>query len=216
MNEIEGKVQEQSSERGNSSAGSETRGWRWQWTYELEEKRQLSLDINKSLDITWERHSYNTIQGAFTKKFQLCWNRDWLWNTESNSSKRTRLYVAACLRKRPLKARGKKIMKSKEELHSQKKKKEKKMELEKRSLDVNNQLNFRKHQTKSEDTPSSKAVVGIGFWWSKSSSSSSEPESVSRFSSSSARVRVAVPISTPLVGGKLSSCHTETHRICYV
>ncbi|XP_059558629.1 bromodomain testis-specific protein-like [Myotis daubentonii] len=84
-------------------------------------------------------------------------------------------YVAACLRKRPLKPSGKKITKSNGELHAQKT-----QELEKRLLDVNNQLNSRKCQTKSEKTPSAKAVVGIDSRLSdSSSSSSSESESSS-------------------------------------
>ncbi|XP_070279368.1 bromodomain testis-specific protein-like isoform X1 [Myotis yumanensis] len=83
-------------------------------------------------------------------------------------------YVAACLRKRPLKPSGKKIMKSNEELHAQKK-----QELEKRLLGVNNQLNSRKCQTKSEKMPSSTAVIGIDSRLSDSSSSSSESESSS-------------------------------------
>ncbi|ELK27741.1 Bromodomain testis-specific protein [Myotis davidii] len=83
-------------------------------------------------------------------------------------------YVAACLRKRPLKPSGKKIMKSNGELHAQKT-----QELEKRLLDVNNQLNSRKCQTKPEKAPSSTAVAGIDSRLSDSSSSSSESESSS-------------------------------------
>ncbi|XP_014405883.1 PREDICTED: LOW QUALITY PROTEIN: bromodomain testis-specific protein-like [Myotis brandtii] len=65
-------------------------------------------------------------------------------------------------------------MKPNEELHAQKK-----QELEKQLVDVNNQLNSRKCQTKSEKTPSSTAVVGIGSRLRDSSSSSSESESSS-------------------------------------
>ncbi|KAM8787717.1 bromodomain testis-specific protein isoform 2-T2 [Rhynchonycteris naso] len=147
-----------------------------------DEKRQLSLDINKLpgdklgkvVHIIESREP--TLRNSNPDEIEIDFE-----TLKTTTLRELEKYVAACLRKRLPKPRGKKIMKSKEELHFQKK-----QELEKRLLDVNNQLNSRKQQTKSEKTPPSTAVVGIGSRLSESSSSSSsESESSSSESSSS-------------------------------
>ncbi|XP_058913524.1 bromodomain testis-specific protein isoform X2 [Kogia breviceps] len=145
-----------------------------------DEKRQLSLDINKlpgdklgqvvHIILSKEPSLRNSNPDEIEIDFETL---------NASTLRELEKYVAACLRKRPLKPHGKRIMKSKEELHSQKK-----QELEKRLQDVNNQLNSRKHQTKPEKTQSSK-VIGSGSQLSESSSSSSSSESESSSSDSS-------------------------------
>uniref|UniRef100_A0A452U3Y6 Bromodomain testis-specific protein n=1 Tax=Ursus maritimus TaxID=29073 RepID=A0A452U3Y6_URSMA len=149
-----------------------------------DEKRQLSLDINKLpgdklgrvVHIIQSREP--SLRNSNPDEIEIDFE-----TLKASTLRELEKYVAACLRKRPLKPHGKKITKSKEEFHSQKK-----QELEKRLLDVNNQLNSRKCQTKPEKTQSSKAV-GSGSRLSESSSSStsssSETESSSSDSSSS-------------------------------
>ncbi|EPQ15610.1 Bromodomain testis-specific protein [Myotis brandtii] len=140
-----------------------------------DEKRRLSLDINKLpgdklgkvLHIIHSREP--SLRNSNHEDIEIDFE-----TLKTTTLRELEKYVAACLRKRPLKPHGKKIMKSNEELHAQKK-----QQLEKRLLDVNNQLNSRKCQTKSEKTPSSTAVVGIGSRLRDSSSSSSESESSS-------------------------------------
>ncbi|XP_008152968.2 bromodomain testis-specific protein [Eptesicus fuscus] len=146
-----------------------------------DEKRRLSLDINKLPGEKLEKvvhiiHSREpSLRNSNHEEIEIDFE-----TLKTTTLRELEKYVAACLRKRPLKPRGKKIMKSNEEFHAQKK-----QELEKRLLDVNNQLNSRKCQTKSKKTPSSTAVVGIGSRLTDSSSSSSESESSSSGSVSS-------------------------------
>uniref|UniRef100_G1L144 Bromodomain testis-specific protein n=1 Tax=Ailuropoda melanoleuca TaxID=9646 RepID=G1L144_AILME len=149
-----------------------------------DEKRQLSLDINKLpgdklgrvVHIIQSREP--CLRNSNPDEIEIDFE-----TLKASTLRELEKYVAACLRKRPLKPHGKKITKSKEEFHSQKK-----QELEKRLLDVNNQLNSRKCHTKPEKTQSSKAI-GSGSRLSESSSSStsssSETESSSSDSSSS-------------------------------
>uniref|UniRef100_A0A8D1QL92 Bromodomain testis-specific protein n=1 Tax=Sus scrofa TaxID=9823 RepID=A0A8D1QL92_PIG len=151
-----------------------------------DEKRQLSLDINKLpgdklgrvVHIIQSREP--SLRNSNPDEIEIDFE-----TLKASTLRELEKYVAACLRKRPLKPQGKRIMKSKEELHSQKKE-----ALEKRLLDVNNQLNSRKRQTKSEKTQSPVAI-GSGSRLSESSSSSggssssSESESSSSASSSS-------------------------------
>ncbi|XP_053511519.1 bromodomain testis-specific protein [Artibeus jamaicensis] len=146
-----------------------------------DEKRRLSLDINKLpgdklgkiVHIIQSREP--SMRNSNPDEIEIDFE-----TLKTTTLRELEKYVTACLRKKPPKPHGKKIMKSKEELHSQKK-----QESEKRLPDVSNQLNCRKCQAKSEKTPSSMAVVGIGSRLSGSSSSSSEPESSSSDSSSS-------------------------------
>ncbi|XP_053446529.1 bromodomain testis-specific protein [Nycticebus coucang] len=148
-----------------------------------DEKRQLSLDINKLpgdklgrvVRIIQSREP--SLRNSNPDEIEIDFE-----TLKASTLRELEKYVAACLRKRPLRPHTKKTMKSKEELHSQKK-----QELEKRLLDVNNQLNSRKRQTKPEKTQPSKAV-GCGSRLSESSSSdcsSSGSDSSSSDSSSS-------------------------------
>ncbi|XP_012657076.1 bromodomain testis-specific protein [Otolemur garnettii] len=133
-----------------------------------DEKRQLSLDINKLpgdklgrvVRIIQSREP--SLRNSNPDEIEIDFE-----TLKASTLRELEKYVAACLRKRPLRPHTKKTMKSKEELHSQKK-----QELEKRLLDVNNQLNSRKRQTKPEKTQPSKAV-GCGSRLSESSSSNS-------------------------------------------
>ncbi|XP_006140218.1 bromodomain testis-specific protein isoform X2 [Tupaia chinensis] len=151
-----------------------------------DEKRKLSLDINKLpgdklgrvVHIIQSREP--SLRNSNPDEIEIDFE-----TLKASTLRELEKYVAACLRKRPLKPFAKKIMKSKEELNLLKR-----QELEKRLLDVNNQLNSRKRQTKlAENTQPSKAV-GSGSRLSESSSSSSsssvsESESSSSGSSSS-------------------------------
>uniref|UniRef100_A0A8C8ZY72 Bromodomain testis-specific protein n=1 Tax=Prolemur simus TaxID=1328070 RepID=A0A8C8ZY72_PROSS len=151
-----------------------------------DEKRQLSLDINKLpgdklgrvVRIIQSREP--SLRNSNPDEIEIDFE-----TLKASTLRELEKYVAACLRKRPPRPHAKKIMKSKEELRSQKK-----QELEKRLMDVNNQLNSRKRPIKAEKTQSSKAV-GCGSRLSESStssgsgSSSSESESSSSDSSSS-------------------------------
>ncbi|XP_032103770.1 bromodomain testis-specific protein isoform X3 [Sapajus apella] len=148
-----------------------------------DEKRQLSLDINKLpgdklgrvVHIIQSREP--SLRNSNPDEIEIDFE-----TLKASTLRELEKYVSACLRKRPLKPPAKKAKMSKEELYSQKK-----QELEKRFLDVNNQLNSRKRQTKSEKTQPPKAV-GSGSRLSETSSSgssSSESESCSSDSSSS-------------------------------
>ncbi|XP_036901425.1 bromodomain testis-specific protein [Sturnira hondurensis] len=140
-----------------------------------DEKRRLSLDINKLPEDKLGKLVYiiqsrePSTRNSNPDEIEIDFE-----TLKTTTLRELEKYVTACLRKKPPKPRGKKIMKSKEEVHSQKK-----QESEKRLPDVSNQLNSRKCETKSKKTPSSMAVVGIGSRLSESSSSSSEPGSVS-------------------------------------
>uniref|UniRef100_A0A8C6EC07 Bromodomain testis-specific protein n=1 Tax=Moschus moschiferus TaxID=68415 RepID=A0A8C6EC07_MOSMO len=109
-----------------------------------DEKRQLSLDINKLpgdklgrvVHIIESREP--SLRNSNPDEIEIDFE-----TLKSSTLRELEKYVAGCLRKRPLKPHGKRTMKSREELHS-----EKKLELEKRLLDVNNQLNSGKRQTK--------------------------------------------------------------------
>uniref|UniRef100_A0A8C2XUP7 Bromodomain testis-specific protein n=1 Tax=Capra hircus TaxID=9925 RepID=A0A8C2XUP7_CAPHI len=109
-----------------------------------DEKRQLSLDINKLpgdklgrvVHIIQSREP--SLRNSSPDEIEIDFE-----TLKSSTLRELQKYVAGCLRKRSLKPHGKRTMKSREELHS-----EKKLELEKRLLDVNNQLNSRKRQTK--------------------------------------------------------------------
>ncbi|XP_027394046.1 bromodomain testis-specific protein [Bos indicus x Bos taurus] len=145
-----------------------------------DEKRQLSLDINKLpgdklgrvVHIIQSREP--SLRNSNPDEIEIDFE-----TLKSSTLRELQKYVAGCLRKRSLKPNGKRTMKSREELHS-----EKKLELEKRLLDVNNKLNSRKRQTKPEKTQSSKAI-GSGSRLSESSSSSSSSSSSESESSSS-------------------------------
>lgn len=143
-----------------------------------DEKRQLSLDINRLpgdklgrvVHIIQSREP--SLRNSSPDEIEIDFE-----TLKASTLRELEKYVAACLRKRPLKAHGKKIMKSKE-LHSQKK-----QELEKRLLDVSSQLNSGKHQTRPEETQSARALGG-GSRLSDTSSSGSGSGSSSESGSS--------------------------------
>ncbi|XP_017711288.1 PREDICTED: bromodomain testis-specific protein [Rhinopithecus bieti] len=140
-----------------------------------DEKRQLSLNINKLpgdklgrvVHIIQSREP--SLSNSNPDEIEIDFE-----TLKASTLRELEKYVSACLRKRPLKPPARKIMMSKEELHSQKK-----QELEKRLLDVNNQLNSRKHQTKSEKMQPSKALGSVSRLSESSSSSNSSSESES-------------------------------------
>ncbi|XP_038600794.1 bromodomain testis-specific protein isoform X3 [Tachyglossus aculeatus] len=142
-----------------------------------DEKRQLSLDINKLpgdklgrvVHIIQSREP--SLRNSDPDEIEIDFE-----TLQPSTLRELQKYVLACLRKRPRKLCAKKIMKSKEELHSQKK-----QELEKRLLDVSSQPNARKPQIKSEDTALHTTVTRL----SETSSSSSDSGSSSSDSSSS-------------------------------
>ncbi|XP_051855967.1 bromodomain testis-specific protein [Antechinus flavipes] len=146
-----------------------------------DEKRQLSLDINKLpgdklgrvVHIIESREP--SLRNSNPDEIEIDFE-----TLKASTLRELEKYVMACLRKRPRKLHAKKIMKSKEELHSQKK-----QELEKRLLDVSNQLNSRKRQTKSEKTQVSKAAGGATRLSESSSSSAGGSSSSGSGSSSS-------------------------------
>ncbi|XP_036762374.2 bromodomain testis-specific protein [Manis pentadactyla] len=144
-----------------------------------DEKRQLSLDINKLpgdklgqvVHILQSREP--SLRNPNPDEIEIDFE-----TLKASTLRELEKYVAACLRKRPVEPHSKKIIKSKEEFESQKK-----HTFEKQLLDFSNQLNSRKHQTKSEKSQPSKAG-GSSSRWSASSSSSLESESHSSNSES--------------------------------
>ncbi|XP_021573362.1 bromodomain testis-specific protein [Carlito syrichta] len=146
-----------------------------------DEKRQLSLDINKLpgdklgrvVHIIQSREP--SLRNSNPDEIEIDFE-----TLKASTLRELEKYVSACLRKRPPKPPAKKTMKSKEELYLQKKR-----ELEKRLLLVNHQLNSRQRQTKPEKAQPSKAAARGSRLSDSSSSSSSSSESSSSDSSSS-------------------------------
>ncbi|CAO2639046.1 Bromodomain testis-specific protein [Lemmus lemmus] len=158
-----------------------------------DEKRQLSLDINKLpgdklgriVHIIQSREP--SLRNSNPDEIEIDFE-----TLKASTLRELEKYVLACLRKRTLKPQANKVVCSKEELHSQKK-----LELERRLLDVNNQLNCRKRQTKRPakgsfaaeklqppPPPPPQPELGNGSRLSDSSSSSSGGSSSSDSSSS--------------------------------
>uniref|UniRef100_A0A8D0GEH0 Bromodomain testis-specific protein n=1 Tax=Sphenodon punctatus TaxID=8508 RepID=A0A8D0GEH0_SPHPU len=144
-----------------------------------DEKRQLSLDINKLPGEKLGRVVYiiqskeSSLRDSNPDEIEIDFE-----TLKASTLRELEKYVAACLRKRSKKQHAKKSMKSKEELHL-----EKKQELEKRLLDVNGQLNPKKQNTKCSN--SLPKTVGGPSRLSESSSSSSSSSSDSGSSSTS-------------------------------
>ncbi|XP_072199112.1 bromodomain testis-specific protein [Excalfactoria chinensis] len=143
-----------------------------------DEKRQLSLDINKLpgdklgkvVHIIQSREP--SLRNSNPDEIEIDFE-----TLKASTLRELEKYVATCLRKRPRKQCDKKAMKSKEQLLS-----ERKQELEKRLLDVNGQINPKKENFKFE----SSAESGIGpSRLSESSNSSSFSDSGSSTSSAS-------------------------------
>ncbi|XP_035188687.1 bromodomain testis-specific protein isoform X2 [Oxyura jamaicensis] len=143
-----------------------------------DEKRQLSLDINKLpgdrlgkvVHIIQSREP--SLRNSNPDEIEIDFE-----NLKASTLRELEKYVATCLRKKPRKQHAKKSVMSKEQLPS-----ERKQELEKRLLDVNGQLNLKKGNCKFE----SNAESGIGpSRLSDSSNSSSSLDSGSSTSSDS-------------------------------
>ncbi|XP_068808614.1 bromodomain testis-specific protein [Struthio camelus] len=146
-----------------------------------DEKRQLSLDINKLpgdklgkvVHIIQSREP--SLRNSNPDEIEIDFE-----TLKASTLRELEKYVAASLRKRPRKQRAKKPTKSKEQLNF-----EKKQELEKRLLDVNGQLNPKKQNFKFEnDTEPSTGPSRLSDS-SNSSSSSDSGSSTSSASSSS-------------------------------
>ncbi|CAM4604834.1 unnamed protein product [Caretta caretta] len=138
-----------------------------------DEKRQLSLDINKLPGDKLGKVVYiiqsrePSLRNSNPDEIEIDFE-----TLKASTLRELEKYVMACLRKRPRK-HVKKPEKSKEELNF-----EKKQELEKRLLDVNGQLNPKKQNSKSENNTIPK-IIGGPRRLSESSSSSSSSDSSS-------------------------------------
>ncbi|XP_025893668.1 bromodomain testis-specific protein isoform X2 [Nothoprocta perdicaria] len=119
-----------------------------------DEKRQLSLDINKLpgdklgkvVRIIQSREP--ALRNSNPDEIEIDFE-----TLKASTLRELEKYVATCLRKRPKKQRARKTTKSKEQLNF-----EKKQELEKRLLDVNGQLSPKKQNFKFENP--AEACVG--------------------------------------------------------
>ncbi|NXV94670.1 BRDT protein, partial [Calonectris borealis] len=149
-----------------------------------DEKRQLSLDINKLpgdklgkvVHIIQSREP--SLRNSNPDEIEIDFE-----TLKASTLRELEKYVATCLRKRPRKQRAKKTTKSKEQLNSERKK-----ELEKRLLDVNGQLNPKKENLNLSFSPAveNNAESSIGpSRLSDSSNSSSSSDSGSSTSSGS-------------------------------
>ncbi|NXJ40550.1 BRDT protein, partial [Ciconia maguari] len=192
-----------------------------------DEKRQLSLDINKLpgdklgkvVHIIQSREP--SLRNSNPDEIEIDFE-----TLKASTLRELKEYVATCLRKRPRKQRAKKATKSKEQLNS-----ERKQELEKRLLDVNGQLNPRKEnlncsklsffflavENNSESSigpsrlsdssnSSSSSDSGSSTSSSSSSSDSSDSESVTETCSKQAGARQNCP--TSMEKPKRTSCNT--------
>ncbi|KAJ7411124.1 hypothetical protein BTVI_51034 [Pitangus sulphuratus] len=142
-----------------------------------DEKRQLSLDINKLpgdklgkvVHIIQSREP--ALRNSNPDEIEIDFE-----TLNASTLRELEKYVATCLRKRQRKQRAKKPTKSKEQLNS-----ERKQELEKKLLDVNGQLNPKKNGKVENITESSTGPSRL----SDSSSSSDSGSSTTSGSSSS-------------------------------
>ncbi|NXN12440.1 BRDT protein, partial [Indicator maculatus] len=109
-----------------------------------DEKRQLSLDINKlpgdklGKVVHIIQSGEPSLRNSDPDEMEIDFE-----TLKSSTLRELQKYVATCLRKRPRKQQAKKTTKMKEQLNS-----ERKHELEKRLLDVNDQLNPKKENFK--------------------------------------------------------------------
>nr|XP_010299703.1 PREDICTED: bromodomain-containing protein 3-like [Balearica regulorum gibbericeps] len=146
-----------------------------------DEKRQLSLDINKLpgdklgkvVHIIQSREP--SLKNSNPDEIEIDFE-----TLKTSTLRELEKYVATCLRNRPRKQRAKKTTKSKQQLNS-----ERKQELEKRLLGVNGQLNPKKENFKFENTTESDIGPSRLSDSSNSSSSSDSGSSTSSGSSSS-------------------------------
>ncbi|NXW52323.1 BRDT protein, partial [Nyctiprogne leucopyga] len=146
-----------------------------------DEKRQLSLDINKlpgdklgkvvRMIQSREPALRNSNPNEVEIDFEIL---------KATTLRELQKYVATCLKQRPRKQRAKKPTKSKDQLNS-----EKKQELEKRLLDVNGQLNPKEKNLKFENNVESSIGLSRLSESSNGRSSSDSGSSTSSGSSSS-------------------------------
>nr|XP_033772224.1 bromodomain testis-specific protein isoform X2 [Geotrypetes seraphini] len=145
-----------------------------------DEKRQLSLDINKLPGDKLGRVVYiiqsrePALKDSNPDEIEIDFE-----TLKASTLRELERYVMASLRKRPKKSSSEKIFKSKEELHS-----EKKQELEKRLQDVRGQLNSIKKLNKPEQNTIPKSIGGPRRL-SESSSSNGSSDSENSTSSTS-------------------------------
>ncbi|NWW95338.1 BRDT protein, partial [Rhynochetos jubatus] len=145
-----------------------------------DEKRQLSLDINKLpggklgkvVHIIQSRES--SLRNSNPDEIEIDFE-----TLKASTLRELEKYVATCLRNRPRKQQDKKT-KSKEQLNSERKK-----ELEKRLLDVNGQLNPKEHLKSVGDNNAEFSVGPSRLSDSSNSSSSSDSGSSTSSDSSS-------------------------------
>ncbi|KAM9280110.1 LOW QUALITY PROTEIN: bromodomain testis-specific protein [Cariama cristata] len=177
-----------------------------------DEKRQLSLDINKLpgdklgkvVHIIQSREP--SLRNSNPDEIEIDFE-----TLKASTLRELEKYVATCLRKRPRKQQAKKT-KSKEQLNS-----ERKQELVKRLLDVNGQLNPRKENLKFENNAesstgpsrlsdsSSSSDSGSSTSSGSSSSDSSDSESVTETCSKQTGARQNCP--TAVEKPKRTSCN---------
>ncbi|NXP79872.1 BRDT protein, partial [Ramphastos sulfuratus] len=142
-----------------------------------DEKRQLSLDINKlpgdklGKVVHIIQSGEPSLRNSDPDEMEIDFE-----TLKSSTLRKLQKYVATCLRRRPRKQQAEKTPKTKEQLNS-----ERKHELEKRLLDVNDQLNPKKENFKFENN----TECSTGPSRLSSSSSSSSSDSVSSTSSGS-------------------------------
>ncbi|NXD78229.1 BRDT protein, partial [Halcyon senegalensis] len=144
-----------------------------------DEKRQLSLDINKLpgdklgkvVHIIQSREP--SMRNSNPDEIEIDFE-----TLKVSTLRELQKYVATCLRKRPRKQQAKKPTKTKEQLNS-----ERKQELEKRLQDVNGQLNPQKQIFKFEN--SAESSIGPSRLSDSSNSSSSSASGTSTGSGSS-------------------------------
>ncbi|NXN63651.1 BRDT protein, partial [Himantopus himantopus] len=170
-----------------------------------DEKRQLSLDINKLpgdklgkvVHIIQSREP--SLRNSNPDEIEIDFE-----TLKASTLRELEKYVATCLRKRPRKQRGKKPTKSKEQLNS-----ERKQELEKRLLDVSGQLNPKENlkfennaecsmgpsRLSDSSNSSSSSDSGSSTSSGSSSSDSSDSESVTETCSKQAGARQNCPTS---------------------
>ncbi|XP_010221204.1 PREDICTED: bromodomain testis-specific protein [Tinamus guttatus] len=146
-----------------------------------DEKRQLSLDINKLpgdklgkvVHIIQSREP--SLRNSNPDEIEIDFE-----TLKASTLRELEKYVAACLKKKPKKQHARKTTKSKEQINF-----EKKQELEKRLLDVNGQLNPKKQSFKFENNAEPCIGPSRLSYSSNSSSSSDSGSSTSSACSSS-------------------------------
>ncbi|XP_059677985.1 bromodomain testis-specific protein [Gavia stellata] len=171
-----------------------------------DEKRQLSLDINKLpgdklgkvVHIIQSREP--SLRNSNPDEIEIDFE-----TLKASTLRELEKYVATCLRKRPRKQWAKKPTKSKEQLNS-----ERKEELEKRLLDVNDQLHPKKENLKFENNPES-SIGPSRLSDSSSSSFSDSGSSTSSGSSSSDSSDSESEICSKQTGAR-QNCSTSTEK----